>query len=62
MREKIVVAAAVLQRAWRRVVERRVGALVRDVVKLQGVMRGWTVRRAMKERGRAGRRVGVGGW
>jgi len=61
-RERVVNAAIVLQRAWRRVVEQRVGALVRDVVRLQGVVRGWAVRRAFKSKGRAGRRLGVGGW
>lgn len=63
-RTRVVHAATVLQRAWRKVLDKRIGRLVEDVVGFQAVARGWAVRRRVadgKDGGKARRRV-RGGW
>ncbi|GME35357.1 putative calmodulin-binding protein sha1 protein [Neofusicoccum parvum] len=66
-RERVVGAAIVLQRAWRSVLDARIGKLVRDVTTFQALARGWAVRRATldsRKKGGAARRVERvrGGW
>lgn len=55
--QKIFGAAVTLQRAWRGVIEGRVGRLEGDVTGLQALVRGWRVRRLV-----AGSREVRGGW
>ena len=59
-RERVVNAAVILQRAWRQVLDRRIGALVGDIVRVQSLARAWKVRRRMKK-GPKRERV-RGGW
>jgi abnormal spindle-like microcephaly-associated protein len=60
-RERVVGAAVVLQRAWRAVLDRRIDALVKDVVGFQAMARKWLVRE--KIRGGKIRRQRIrGGW
>jgi len=47
-RERVVGAAVVLQRAWRRVLDLRIEALLKDVMALQALSRGWLARRKSK--------------
>lgn len=47
-RERVVGAAVVLQRAWRRVLDLRIEALLKDVITLQALSRGWLARRKSK--------------
>jgi abnormal spindle-like microcephaly-associated protein len=47
-RGRVVNAATVLQRGWRRVLEHRSERLMRDVTEFQARVRGWTVRRALR--------------
>lgn len=47
-RERVVGAAIVLQRAWRRVLDLRIEALLKDVTVLQSLSRGWLARRKIK--------------
>lgn len=59
-RNRVIGATVVLQRAWRRVLEGRLEAFLRDVVEIQGVARGWLVRR--RTGGRRVERRMRGGW
>ncbi|KAK7521691.1 uncharacterized protein IWZ02DRAFT_370854 [Phyllosticta citriasiana] len=64
-RDKVVGAAVVLQRAWRRVLDTRIGRLIGDVLGFQAAARGWAVRRklAPSKGGKVKRRENVrGGW
>ncbi|KAK8168443.1 hypothetical protein IWX90DRAFT_380386 [Phyllosticta citrichinensis] len=64
-REKVVGAAMVLQRAWRRVLDARIGRLIGDVLGFQAAARGWAVRRklAALKGGKPKRKEKVrGGW
>ncbi|KAF2838592.1 hypothetical protein M501DRAFT_935141 [Patellaria atrata CBS 101060] len=54
-RARVVGAAVVLQRAWRRCLDRRIAGLVRDVTVVQTLVRGWRVRREV------GRKLMLGG-
>ncbi|EKG10654.1 IQ motif EF-hand binding site [Macrophomina phaseolina MS6] len=44
-REQVIGAAVVLQRAWRHVLDARVGKLVNDITAFQALVRGWAVRK-----------------
>ncbi|KAJ9666424.1 hypothetical protein H2201_003346 [Coniosporium apollinis] len=63
-RTRVVGAAVVLQRAWRRVLDQRIGRLVEDVVGFQAVARGWATRRRVADGKDGGKRKGrvMGGW
>ncbi|KAK8186321.1 hypothetical protein BC567DRAFT_269988 [Phyllosticta citribraziliensis] len=64
-RDKVVGAAMVLQRAWRRVLDARIGRLIGDVLGFQAAARGWAVRRrlAALKGGKSKRKENVrGGW
>lgn len=65
-RERLVGAAIVLQRAWREILDARIGRLVHDVTAFQALARGCVVRRAVLARRKGGtaRRVERvrGGW
>jgi abnormal spindle-like microcephaly-associated protein len=61
-RERVVGAAVVLQRAWRRILEARVENLLRIVVAVQVVGRGWIAREKIKGGGRVRKRRVIGGW
>ncbi|KAF2667047.1 hypothetical protein BT63DRAFT_327699 [Microthyrium microscopicum] len=57
-RDRVIAAATVLQRAWRRVLDGKIRALEKDVTVFQAAARGWLVRSA-KERKKGGvRRAG----
>ncbi|GAB7352196.1 hypothetical protein MBLNU459_g2673t1 [Dothideomycetes sp. NU459] len=60
-KERIVDAAVVLQRGWRRVLDRRIRGLETDVVCFQAVARAWAVRRVLVAGAGARGRV-RGGW
>ena len=61
-RERVVGAATVLQRAWRRVLDARMQRLVAGVVAFQSGARGWITREKIRGGGVVrGRRI-IGGW
>lgn len=61
-RERVVNAATVLQRAWRKVLDKRIDALVSDVTNFQSVARSWLARERVRSGGRAKERKVRGGW
>lgn len=64
-RDKVVGAAVVLQRAWRSVLDARIGRLIGDVVGFQAAARGWAARRRAKasKGGKVKKRENIrGGW
>ncbi|QDS77908.1 hypothetical protein FKW77_000761 [Venturia effusa] len=51
-RERVVNAATVLQKAWRKVLSRRIDALLDDVICFQTMARGWTTRERIRGGGK----------
>jgi abnormal spindle-like microcephaly-associated protein len=61
-RERVVGAAVVLQRAWRAVLDRRIDALLNDVVGFQAMARKWLVREKIRGGGKIRKQRIRGGW
>ena len=62
-RNRVVHAATVLQRAWRKALETRIRLLQGDIVRVQALIRGWRTRRNLRLLGKETRRRFVGvGW
>ena len=57
-RDRVVNATVVLQRAWRRVIDKKISMLEGDVRKLQAVARGWLLRNKEKHAVKRGVRAG----
>ncbi|KIW00376.1 uncharacterized protein PV09_08086 [Verruconis gallopava] len=61
-RERVVGAAIVLQRAWRKVLSNRIERLLGDIINVQAVARGWIARQKIKGGGKIKSRRVIGGW
>lgn len=61
-RNRLVDAATVIQRAWRGVLEARIGRLSADVDGFQVLARGWMARRRARASGRGVQNRVMGGW
>lgn len=60
-RNQVITATLVLQRTWRKVLDARLEAFLRDVIDVQSFSRGWFARRRLVISRKAERRV-RGGW